>query len=164
METKKGIALASSVAALLFTVGCGSSDDAKSTSASKQDALVKCEGVNECKGTSECKGSDGNSACQGLNECKGQGWVTVPAEECSQKGGKVLDEQAASGAPGPAPAPAPEPKTASVKCEGINECKGTSACKSGDHACKGQNECKGHGFLEVPSADECTEKGGKVIA
>lgn len=53
--------------------------------------------------------------------------------------------------------------TASVKCQGINSCKGTSKCKTADSACAGQNSCKGHGWLLVGSADECTEKGGTVI-
>jgi len=52
---------------------------------------------------------------------------------------------------------------ASVKCQGINSCKGTSKCKTAESACAGQNSCKGHGWLLVGSADECTEKGGTVI-
>jgi hypothetical protein len=48
-----------------------------------------------------------------------------------------------------------------VKCEGINECKGTGSCKSASNACKGQNGCKGQGTTETTSKD-CTEKGGKV--
>jgi hypothetical protein len=52
---------------------------------------------------------------------------------------------------------------ASVKCQGINSCKGTSKCKTADSACAGQNSCKGHGWILSGSADECTEKGGTVI-
>ena len=48
-----------------------------------------------------------------------------------------------------------------VKCEGINECKGHGSCKSANNACKGQNGCHGQGLTET-SADECKAKGGKV--
>lgn len=53
---------------------------------------------------------------------------------------------------------------ASVKCSGINSCKGTSECKTATSACKGQNSCKGHGWMTTKSAKECEEKGGKVVA
>ena len=49
----------------------------------------------------------------------------------------------------------------SVKCEGINECKGHGACKSAQNACKGQNGCKGQGVTETSEKD-CKTKGGKV--
>ena len=48
-----------------------------------------------------------------------------------------------------------------VKCEGINECKGHGGCKSANNACKGQNGCKGQGVTDT-SAEECKAKGGKV--
>jgi hypothetical protein len=48
-----------------------------------------------------------------------------------------------------------------VKCEGINECKGHGGCKSATNACKGQNGCKGQGVTDA-SADDCKAKGGKV--
>ncbi|MEZ5502360.1 MAG: hypothetical protein R3E50_06765 [Halioglobus sp.] len=51
----------------------------------------------------------------------------------------------------------------SVKCMGINACKGESKCKTADSACAGQNSCKGHGWLVTSSAEECTQKGGTVI-
>ena len=50
-----------------------------------------------------------------------------------------------------------------VKCAGINACKGQSKCKTAESACAGQNSCKGKGWLVVPSAAECTAKGGTVI-
>lgn len=53
--------------------------------------------------------------------------------------------------------------SATVKCMGINACKGQSKCKTTENACAGQNSCKGKGWLVVPSASECTQKGGKVI-
>lgn len=53
--------------------------------------------------------------------------------------------------------------SATVKCMGINACKGQSKCKTAESACAGQNSCKGKGWLVVPSASECTAKGGTVI-
>ena len=52
-------------------------------------------------------------------------------------------------------------KTESVKCMGVNECKGHGACKTASNACAGQNGCKGHGMMEMPKA-ECDAKGGTV--
>ena len=53
----------------------------------------------------------------------------------------------------------------SVKCTGINSCKGTGACGAADgsHACAGKNECKGKGWVKVKSDKECTDKGGTVV-
>lgn len=53
--------------------------------------------------------------------------------------------------------------SASVKCMGINSCKGTSKCATATSACAGQNACKGHGWLLTATADECTKQGGTVI-
>ena len=50
-----------------------------------------------------------------------------------------------------------------VKCGGVNSCKGTSACKGGASSCKGQNACKGQGWTEASNAGECGAKGGKVL-
>ena len=55
-------------------------------------------------------------------------------------------------------------KTASVHCMGINSCKGQGSCKTAQNACKGQNSCKRQGFVDVASDDECTTKGGTVMA
>jgi hypothetical protein len=49
-----------------------------------------------------------------------------------------------------------------IKCAGLNECKGKGSCKSAQNDCKGKNECKGKSFVEVKTAQECTQKGGKV--
>lgn len=59
-----------------------------------------------------------------------------------------------------------KPKEAAkvVQCAGINACKGQGACAGADNACKAQNACKGHGWAEARSAQECMEKGGKVLA
>jgi hypothetical protein len=53
----------------------------------------------------------------------------------------------------------------SVKCAGINSCKGTGECGAADgsHACAGKNECKGKGWVKVKSEQECTKKGGTVV-
>ena len=49
----------------------------------------------------------------------------------------------------------------SVKCSGINSCKGTSACATATTSCAGQNSCKGQGWIKATKA-ECDEKGGTV--
>jgi hypothetical protein len=51
----------------------------------------------------------------------------------------------------------------SVKCAGINSCKGQSECKSASNDCKGLNSCKGQGWLGKKSEDECKAAGGHVI-
>ena len=58
---------------------------------------------------------------------------------------------------------APTAAHASVKCAGINSCKGTGACASATNACKGQNGCKGQGWVSAETASACTGKGGKVV-
>lgn len=54
-------------------------------------------------------------------------------------------------------------ESTSVKCMGINACKGTSKCATASSACAGQNACKGQGWVFTVSADECTKQGGTVI-
>ncbi len=54
-------------------------------------------------------------------------------------------------------------KVATIKCSGINSCKGTGACASATHACAGQNSCKGQGWVKASKAD-CDVKGGKIVA
>ncbi len=53
--------------------------------------------------------------------------------------------------------------SATVKCMGINSCKGQGACASAKNDCKGTNSCKGQGWVQVSSAQECTSKGGTVM-
>ena len=48
-----------------------------------------------------------------------------------------------------------------VKCMGVNACKGHSSCKTASSPGKGQNSCKGQGFVEV-SKSVCEQLGGKV--
>ncbi len=51
--------------------------------------------------------------------------------------------------------------TQSVKCSGINECKGQGACgaKDGSHDCAGKNACKTQGWVKKTEA-ECKTAGG----
>ena len=55
-----------------------------------------------------------------------------------------------------------------VKCFGINECKGESACNVNkpelgiEHSCAGENECKGKGWIKVPRS-ECEAKSGEIV-
>lgn len=53
----------------------------------------------------------------------------------------------------------------SVKCSGINACKGHGECSAADgsHMCAGKNECKGKGWVTVKSEKDCTDKGGTVV-
>ena len=51
---------------------------------------------------------------------------------------------------------------AGVKCIGGNSCKGQSSCMTASNGCKGQNACKGKGWITTPSAQECTQKGGRA--
>ena len=51
-----------------------------------------------------------------------------------------------------------------VACMGINSCKGHGSCKSAQNDCKGKNGCKGQGKTMTSSAEDCTAKGGKVMA
>jgi hypothetical protein len=48
-----------------------------------------------------------------------------------------------------------------VKCVGVNDCKGKGSCKSAKNDCKGKNGCKGQSFAEL-TEKECHGKGGKV--
>jgi hypothetical protein len=50
-----------------------------------------------------------------------------------------------------------------VQCGGVNGCKGQGSCKGNENACKAQNDCKGKGWVETPTAEECTSKGGTVL-
>jgi len=50
-----------------------------------------------------------------------------------------------------------------VKCYGINSCKGSGGCAGAGHGCAGKNACKGQGFVET-TKDDCTKKGGSLTA
>ena len=59
-----------------------------------------------------------------------------------------------AGVAGQALAESDKGSEATVKCEGVNQCKGQSACKTAHNACSGQNACKGQGF-EMMSPEAC---------
>ncbi len=48
-----------------------------------------------------------------------------------------------------------------VKCFGLNACKGNGSCKSLGNACKGNNACKGQGVTMLGKS-QCLAKGGKT--
>ena len=52
---------------------------------------------------------------------------------------------------------------ATVRCAGLNSCKGSSECKTAKSECKGTNSCKGQGWVTKASAKECSDAGGKVV-
>jgi len=60
-----------------------------------------------------------------------------------------------------APEQAAPAQEATVKCTGVNACKGQSACATATSSCKGHNACKGQGWVET-SATDCDAKGGKA--
>jgi hypothetical protein len=50
---------------------------------------------------------------------------------------------------------------ATVKCQGVNSCKGMSECKSAKNSCKGMNSCKGQGFVSM-TKDACSAAKAKA--
>jgi uncharacterized membrane protein len=82
----KGIMIASAVATLIASGSLVAQADDKAGG-----DKVRCAGINECKGHGSCAGA-GNT-CKSQNSCKGQGWVETTAAECTQKGGKVVEEK-----------------------------------------------------------------------
>lgn len=74
-----GIVLAAAAASLFAA--------APAAMAVTNEGKVHCTGVNACKGTSECKTA--TNACKGQNACKGNGFTSMSAKECADKGGKV---------------------------------------------------------------------------
>lgn len=49
-----------------------------------------------------------------------------------------------------------------VKCHGVNACKGHGACKTAKNNCKGMNACKGQSY-KMMSKKACKKAGGTVI-
>lgn len=85
----KGALIAVSVAAL-FSAGAGPALAGQHEGGGeKQEAKVKCMGANECAGKGGC--ASAHNECAGKNKCKGMGVVQMTAEECKQKGGKVVE-------------------------------------------------------------------------
>ena len=57
-----------------------------------------------------------------------------------------------------------EQQAQEIKCEGGNECAGTSECKSaGGNECKGTNSCAGQGWIYTDSEQECIDLGGMPV-
>lgn len=58
-----------------------------------------------------------------------------------------------------------EDANATIRCQGINTCVGTSECAGpdGENDCQGQNECAGQGWVSVDSEEDCTSEGGTVL-
>lgn len=55
-------------------------------------------------------------------------------------------------------------QAAKIHCQGVNECKGKGTCKTDKNSCAGANECKGKGVVDGLTADQCTTKGGTIVA
>jgi len=90
MKPTSSALLASAVASLFATVGCGYISDPDDDD---PEAIVKCQGVNECRGQGKCGGvapGGGIHGCEGLNECKGQGWIEITGADCEARGGERL--------------------------------------------------------------------------
>ena len=83
--TVKGALIATTLAALF---GCAETNKQAASAPSGTGGTVKCLGINSCKGQGEC--STAEHSCGKHTPCKGHGWLSVSAEECAAKGGKVL--------------------------------------------------------------------------
>lgn len=91
MKLTQSLSVASLVASM-FATGCGVGTGTTPAGTDKQ-AIVKCAGINSCSGQGACAGKladGGTHDCAGKNGCAGQGWIEVPASECSSKGGSVV--------------------------------------------------------------------------
>jgi hypothetical protein len=52
----------------------------------------------------------------------------------------------------------------SVKCGGVNSCKGQGSCSGASNSCKGQNTCKGQGWVPTATEQDCIGRGGTVAS
>ncbi len=77
-----GVAIATAAALLFGTFAA--------TTASADEAKVKCTGVNSCKGQSSCKSA--KNSCKGMNSCKGLGFVEMSKSDCTAAKAKVKAE------------------------------------------------------------------------
>jgi hypothetical protein len=71
-KTLSRVALAAAAAVMFSTAAL--------STASADEAKVKCAGVNSCKGHSACKSA--NNACKGQNSCKGKGFLEMTQADC----------------------------------------------------------------------------------
>jgi hypothetical protein len=74
IAAKSGAAIATAVAALIFTA-------AVPMGTAHADAKGKCMGANACKGKSDCGGKNG---CPGQNACKGKGYLELTKAACDK--------------------------------------------------------------------------------
>jgi hypothetical protein len=81
--TRSGVAIATAVAALIFTA-------AVPMGAAHAGAKGKCIGANACKGQSDCGGKDG---CGGQNACKGKGYLSLTKAECDKIPGTKFEPE-----------------------------------------------------------------------
>ena len=72
--TRSGAAIATAVAALIFTAAVPVGD-------AHAGGKGKCIGANACKGKSDCGGKDG---CPGQNACKGKGFLERGKRACEK--------------------------------------------------------------------------------
>ncbi|HUK02122.1 MAG TPA: hypothetical protein VLW26_07600 [Steroidobacteraceae bacterium] len=79
---KLGGAAIATAAALLFS-------SLAVTTASADEAKMKCTGVNACKGQSACKSS--HNSCKGMNSCKGKGFLEMSKADCSAAKAKAKE-------------------------------------------------------------------------
>jgi hypothetical protein len=80
---RSGAAIATAVAALIFTV-------AVPVGPAHADAKGKCIGANACKGKSDCGGKDG---CPGQNACKGKGFLGLTKAACDKIPGTKFEAE-----------------------------------------------------------------------
>ncbi len=49
-----------------------------------------------------------------------------------------------------------------VRCYGVNKCKGTGDCGGKGHSCAGENSCKGQGYLNLDKETCLKIEGGRL--
>jgi len=81
----KGVLIAGAAATLILSGTLA----ARADHHMKSGGEISCQGVNACKGQGTCAGPE--SSCAGMNSCKGKGVLKMSAEECTKKGGKVVE-------------------------------------------------------------------------
>jgi hypothetical protein len=50
-----------------------------------------------------------------------------------------------------------------VRCYGVNSCKGHGSCATANNQCAGQNACRGKGVKEITKAS-CVAAGGTLTS
>ena len=49
-----------------------------------------------------------------------------------------------------------------VRCYGVNKCKGAGECGGKGHSCAGENSCKGQGYLNIDKETCLKIEGGRL--